>query len=112
MVALSAAGCGGGVRDAPVTALQFIGTDGRVLTVGIDSCNAEPTLVIGEQSDARVVLAATAERNAGGDCADGGVVTLDEPLGDRALLDATTGAPLIVDGVQVYDGNNPASAEE
>lgn len=95
--------CGGGTRNAAVVELMFISADGRTLTVGIDSCNAEPVLTVVEQQADRVVLTAESEQTAGGDCADGGVVTLREPLGDRRLVDDLTGRDVIADNVQVLD---------
>lgn len=71
----------------------------------VASRDTEPTLVVVEQTEVRVVPAATAERNAGGGCADGCVVRSHEPLVDRDLLGATkTAAPLIVDAVRADDG--------
>lgn len=77
--------------------------DGRSIAVAVDSCNAEPVVEIGEQSADRVVVSATAERNAGRDCADVVSVVLDEPLGDRRLVDGSTGDDVNSDGMVITD---------
>jgi hypothetical protein len=96
-------GCSSSVRDAAITSLLVIGTDGRSLTVSLDSCHARPTVEIVEQSATRVVLAATVERESGDDCADVATVTSDSPLGDRRVVDRTTGEELVTDGVPISD---------
>jgi hypothetical protein len=95
--------CSGGTRNTRVAILLTVSPDGRMLAVGLDSCNAEPVVEIVEQTAERVVLAAVAERNAGGDCADVVSVTLDDPLGDRRLIDGSTGDDVIVDDVMVTE---------
>lgn len=91
-------------RDVRVRSLLFISTDGRSLTVALDSCDAEPVLEIVEEGPERVVLAATADRRDAGDCADIGLIRLHDPLWDRALIDGSTGQDLSRDGVRVSSG--------
>lgn len=69
------------------------GGAGLQLTVG--SCNGEPEVTVLEQTDSEVRVEITSTTPAPGwpgeDCLDGLELTLDAPLGDRALVDVTTG---------------------
>ncbi len=98
---MCASSCAGGTRDARITSLLTVSPDGRSIAVAVDSCNAEPVVEIVEQSADRVVVLAIAERNAGGDCTDVVSVILNEPLGDRRLVDGSTGDDVITDGMVV-----------
>jgi hypothetical protein len=69
-------------------------TDSRFLELGVDSCNGEPSASFVE-SDEAVTVAVTAlapssdgARNA---CLDVVTVKLATPLGDRAVIDESTG---------------------
>lgn len=74
------------------------GGTGLQLTVG--SCNGEPEVTVLEQSDTEVRIEVTSTTPAPGwpgeDCLDGLELTLDAPLGDRALVDVTTGEAVAV----------------
>ena len=50
-----------------------------------------------EETESRVELEAVADVSSQDDCADGATVCLDAPLGDRALIDGTTGDAVRVD---------------
>lgn len=83
--------------SAPVIEV-WVGTDDRELQVTVDSCNREPEVTAVETAEdvrlhARVDRSFALATNA---CADGATVMLEEPLGNRAVLDESTGAPLTV----------------
>ncbi len=65
------------------------------LDVGIESCNAQPRVEV-EESRTRVRLTAFIDRpgilDGSGDCLDHAVVTLRAPLGNRAVVDGSSGA--------------------
>jgi hypothetical protein len=67
-----------------------LGRHSRVLRLVVGSCNADLSAQI-EESPSRVTVTVTARNNTGDDCADGLVVHLDQPLGERQLLDEVTG---------------------
>ena len=62
---------------------------GTTLDVGVGFCGNVSVEV--EETDVRVELAAFGGSDRGGDCAGGATVTLDRPLGDRVLIDTSTG---------------------
>ncbi len=64
--------------------------DGRTLNLTVGSCNANLTAEV-EESPSQVTVTVTARDNTGNDCLDGLSVHLDQPLGDRQLLDGVTG---------------------
>lgn len=68
-----------------------------VLQVSVDSCNQNPQ-VTAEETDTEVrVQVQTVERQQRrDDCLDSVELTLNEPLGSRTVVDATTGAELEV----------------
>jgi hypothetical protein len=81
-----------GPTDHAVAAVQSVSDDGRILTLTINSCGTNATINVVESAD-RVVLRARGGKSHN-DCADGAVVTLREPLGDRVVIDATTDRPV------------------
>jgi len=62
----------------------------RTLNLIVDTCNADMTTKV-EESRSRVVVTVKARNDTSDDCADSVVVHLDQPLGDRRLLDGGTG---------------------
>ena len=85
-------------RRVDVRVIEFSPSeDGRVLMVGADACKGDAQIVAEETDDA-VTIRATAERKwFGGQtiCAVESLpIQLDEPLGERAVLDAFTGEPV------------------
>lgn len=56
-----------------------------------------------EETESRVELEAVADVSSQDDCADGATVCLDAPLGDRALIDGTTGDEVRVDVIADED---------
>jgi outer membrane murein-binding lipoprotein Lpp len=63
--------------------------DERTLNLIVDTCNADLTIEV-EESRSRVVVTVKARNDTSDDCLDGVVVHLDQPLGDRRLLDGGT----------------------
>lgn len=63
------------------------------MELGVDSCDESPTAKVDESGTevrVRVTSGRWLGRNAD-DCADGVVVTLKQPLGDRRVVDQSTG---------------------
>jgi hypothetical protein len=77
------------VRSAPVIAVEVTSPDGRELLVEVGACQAGLQIDAAE-GDQRVRIAVRARGGGGGDCTQRFTLTLDEPLGDRAVIDAVT----------------------
>lgn len=71
------------------------------LTLVVDTCGREPELDLLREQDEVVEVAVVSTRtfggSGGGDCQDSVEVRLQAPLGERSLVDATTGGALTVD---------------
>jgi len=83
-------GCSSPVTIQGVTASG----DGTVLTLSLSSCNADLAVDYSEDEDALMIL--VQQRGSllalgGDDCNDLGTIVLDEPLGDRIVIDEQTG---------------------
>ena len=65
------------------------------LHLGVDTCNA-PVAVEAAETASMVVVKVTARDDTSQDCRDGIEVVLVRPLGDRALIDGSTGRPVRV----------------
>jgi hypothetical protein len=86
-VAVLAAGCGIGWEDQAISRVS-VGEDGRTLTVAWQ-CHLDSSVTAEETPDeVRLLFRVYSYR---GDCAGVEVVTLQEPLGDRTIIDASTG---------------------
>jgi hypothetical protein len=82
-------GCGGR-RDARIIDAVLQGD--RTLVLTISACNANDNRTeTAEERDTVTVAVTTDDPPGGDDCADGVVVELAGPLGDRALVDGSTG---------------------
>jgi|GEM_PF-1014756 len=79
----------GGAGEAAIRA-AYIGADGITLEVGVDTCNADLTTDVVE-TGAQVEVTVMVENNTTADCADSIRITLDAPLGDRTLVDGSSG---------------------
>lgn len=79
----------------PVEIWEASTADGTGLQLVVASCNGEPEVTALEQTDTEVRIEVTSTTPAPGwpgeDCLDGLELTLDAPLGDRALVDLSTG---------------------
>jgi hypothetical protein len=65
----------------------------------VPTCNGEPEVTMLEETEDEVRVEVVSQRQRGGDdCLDGVQVELDRPLGDRALIDVTSGRTVRVDG--------------
>lgn len=73
---------------------------GTTVQLYVGSCNGEPEVTVLEQTDTEVRVEITSTTPApgwpGADCLDGLELTLDAPLGDRALVDLSTGDAVTV----------------
>lgn len=76
------------VRSAPVLEVEVASEDGRELVVDVGACRAGLQIDT-DQNDERVRIAVRA-RGGSGDCTQRFKLTLDEPLGDREVVDAVT----------------------
>lgn len=96
VAALILAAC---TRTAPIVEVMLPEGDPQTLIVGVNTCNADPRVAVveGEQS---ITLTVRADRQPFGsdDCADSLSVPLEEPLGDRRVVDDVTGEELAVVG--------------
>ncbi|WP_392545115.1 hypothetical protein [Oryzobacter telluris] len=87
LLMMTTAACG---SDTPRIETVHGTADSPRLVVGVDDCNAHPTATV-EESEAEVRILVHANRSWGDpDCADSVAVTLDRPLGTRAVVDAAT----------------------
>lgn len=90
------AGGDGSLRTVEINGAQLF-SDGRSIA-NLNVCNADENTAQVSESDREVrVTARTDGPVAGEECSDGIQVSLDAPLGDRALVDATTGNEVRVD---------------
>jgi hypothetical protein len=72
-----------------------VGADGRTLRVALNSCHADPEVTVRESESAVVIdVTGTPKPN---DCSDRVTVRLDEPLGDRPIVDRATDRAVAVD---------------
>lgn len=90
-LALVVAGCSANPEIREV----YLRSDGVTVEFGIDTCNADLEAQVVE-SDTRVEVTISAENDTTDDCADSIVITLDQPLGDRQLINGSTGKVLDV----------------
>lgn len=68
----------------------YVTEDGRELQLGVNSCNADLKVEVREDEE-RVAIRVTVRNDTMDDCMDGVTVALEEPLGERELVDAATG---------------------
>jgi hypothetical protein len=109
MIAAALAGCGGGSDDAASRAVEDsfrtveingaqLRPDGTLIA-NLDACDAGEYTVRVSEADDEVVVTVRADALVTGDlCSDGATVPLDEPLGDRELVDGSTEEPIQVEG--------------
>lgn len=88
------------VRSAVDVVEAEVRDDGS-LVLEVDSCNGDPVASVLEQADDQVriqVVASSTPFRGGDDCLDAVEVALQEPLGDRVVVDAHTGSTVSVRG--------------
>lgn len=87
---LMLAGCG---ADEPAVVTVYGDPESTRLEVSVDTCNRNPVVTVEETSDEVHLTVAADEPSGDGvdDCMDGAVVSLDAPLGDRTVVDDSTG---------------------
>ncbi|MDQ1382527.1 MAG: hypothetical protein QOJ71_3246 [Actinomycetota bacterium] len=93
-------GCSGGGRKT--VAIEFsaqhtiyVAANGRTLHFAVSTCHGKPTTRVVETAR-QVHLLVTSDTSSSDKCADGGSVTLHEPLGSRTVIDDKTGKPISV----------------
>ena len=90
LACLLAACAGEGRRDAEVLEAQLVSEAN--LRIQIDACNADDNRSDVEESATQVVVKVTTDDPEGGpECGDVLSIELSEPLGDRIVIDGTTG---------------------
>lgn len=89
-----------GTERRPVEVLSaFASGDGTTVEIGVSSCDGDPTASTDETAD-EVAVRVTAEVVVEGDrfeCQDVVPVTLGAPLGDRRLIDGSSGTAVPVE---------------
>ena len=80
--------------------------DSTAVNLGVGSCNAEPKVEVVSQTEQAVRVRASADRSSDS-CADAVSICLDEPLGDRLLVDDTTGEMVDVNAAPEAVGDPP-----
>jgi hypothetical protein len=94
---LALVGCGPNERRAPVylTTARLEGAERLVIEV--PSCNGEPVITeLVQEADGVTVAVTSTTRREGDSCLDGVTIDLDEPLGDRPVIDGTSGNEIAV----------------
>jgi hypothetical protein len=98
------ASCGDdGYGDVAVIGAVADGAAG--VSVSVAACNSDPApeaTVVREGADT-VTVSARADDSSDDDCADVAVLCLDAPLGDRELVDASTGRAVPVETFQLSE---------
>jgi hypothetical protein len=69
--------------------------DGRTLSFAVNSCHGGPE-TSAEESTTQVRIEVRSDTSGEDECADGATVELEQPLGDREVVDAKTGKALRV----------------
>ena len=82
----------------PQIVAGYVSVDGLTIELEVDTCNANLVADVTE-SAATVEVVVAAANDTGDDCLDGIAITLEEPLGDRDLIDRSDG-----ETVQVIEG--------
>lgn len=96
LVAVAATAC---MRTPTVTEVALLDGATRTLTVAVNTCNATPRAAVTE-TDQVVSISVRSDRPPFGsdDCADSIDIELEEPLGERRVVDGTSGDELAVIG--------------
>ena len=90
---------GGGTWRGEVNVMEVRVDDSNWIELIVASCNGDPAASVTRETDAEVwvkVAASSTPLKGGGDCQDIVGVRLQEPLGDRVVVDKHTGEPVIV----------------
>lgn len=80
-----------GCAPPPQILDAWLSADGMTLELGIDTCNADLTTEV-EYTASFVYITVNAENDhTGDDCADGLTIVLEQPMGNRQLVNGRTG---------------------
>ena len=78
--------------EVPRAISQPLAAETQSFEVDVLRCDSSPKVEVTETAEeVRVRIVATTESSCGNDCADIVTVQLDNPLGDRRLIDESTG---------------------
>lgn len=89
-------GCGLLPEQVPIFEARLRG-DGRTLQLFTGGCEGKITVKVHEQSSVEVTVTVTARGADGSDCMEEATVVLREKLGDRTLVDGSTGDVVVVE---------------
>lgn len=85
------AGCSSGDYRGPVEIVEYHLTDERNLLLIVATCHGDPEVTSLQVEQRRVTVEVTStSREVGDGCLDQVPLTLDKPLGDRAVVEAST----------------------
>lgn len=107
LAVVAGAACSAFPRDVRIVQASASDLE-RTVTMSVDSCNADVSASAEEHPD-RVEVTVRARNVTRDDCADPAAVELDDALGDRDLVDASTGEVVAVGNA---DTGEPALAPE
>lgn len=100
LIVFTAGWClGGGVWRGEVSVIKVKSDSSNWLELVVASCNGDPVASVSRATDVELwvkVVASSTPLEGGGDCVDVVGVRLNEPLGDRVVVDKHTGEPVIV----------------
>lgn len=78
-------------RRGPQAIASWTLISGPVLRLRVDTCHGDPKADVAEDGTTVTITVVSTKRNPGDACQDTLDVTLKTPLGDRTLVDGTTG---------------------
>jgi hypothetical protein len=90
-LSLDLAGCAEDWETLPIRSFDL---DGEASVRVEGHCNEDGRVVVVDEDADRVELRLEVRGERRGDCLDCPAATLDEPLADRAVIDASTGVPV------------------
>ena len=79
----------------PEISEAYLSADGKTIDLGVNSCNDDLSVQVIE-SETTVEVTVTAKNDTNDACSDAIKITLEQPMGDRLLIDGSTGETLRV----------------
>ncbi|MFP4148302.1 MAG: hypothetical protein ACLFV0_02325 [Nitriliruptoraceae bacterium] len=94
-LAVALAGCTTGPQRGPVEIDGGTQVDPQTLSLNVPSCHGDPEITVLDETDTeiRIEVVSTVHTN-GDDCEDVIETTLEQPLGNREVIDRTSGDSL------------------
>ena len=94
-LAVAIAGCTTGPQRGPVEIRGAIQVDPQTLSLDLPSCHGDPEITVQDETDTEIRIEVVSTVHTNGDaCADVIEATLEQPLGDREVIDSTSGDSL------------------